>query len=59
MSADAAARIEEPRDLPRVAVAQLGARRHYAIPRILHGAGPCSECLPTVGAATDLELKTL
>ena len=39
MSADAAARIEESRDLPRVAVAQLGARRHYAVPRILHGAG--------------------
>ena len=25
--------------LPRVAVAQLGARRHYAVPRILHEAG--------------------
>jgi hypothetical protein len=25
--------------VPRIAIAQLGARRHYAIPAILHGAG--------------------
>jgi len=39
MSADELGLLTEPGTLPRVAVAQLGARHHYAVPRVLHEAG--------------------
>lgn len=40
-------------------VAQLGARRHYAVPRILHGAGSLGEFYTDLWAADNLITKAL